>query len=41
MFFHELSILVVVINGMRLLSYHIKNSKLDRNQFVMEQDSVE
>ena len=41
MFFHELSILVVVINGMRLLSYHTKNSKLDRNQFVMEQDSVE
>ena len=41
MFFHELSILVVVINGMRLLSYHTKNSKLDRNQFIMEQDSVE
>ncbi|MGL9726762.1 heavy metal translocating P-type ATPase [Enterococcus sp. DIV0756] len=41
MFFHELSILVVILNGMRLLSYHTKSSKLDRNQFVLRQDSVE
>ncbi|MDT2754086.1 heavy metal translocating P-type ATPase [Enterococcus pseudoavium] len=41
MFFHELSILIVVINGMRLLSYHTKSSKLDRNQFVEMEETVE
>ncbi|MGO3116721.1 heavy metal translocating P-type ATPase, partial [Enterococcus pseudoavium] len=41
MFFHELSILIVIINGMRLLSYHPKSSKLDRNQFVKMKTNVE
>lgn len=41
MFFHELSILIVIINGMRLLSYHPKSSKLDINQFVQMEETVE
>ncbi|WP_130858801.1 heavy metal translocating P-type ATPase [Gracilibacillus phocaeensis] len=32
MLIHELSILVVIINGMRLLRYQIKNAKLDSYQ---------
>lgn len=41
MFFHELSILIVVINGMRLLSFQTKKAKLDRNQFAKIKESIE
>lgn len=41
MFFHEMSILVVVVNGMRLLSFQTKKAKLDRNQFVEIKEQVE
>lgn len=40
MLFHELSILVVVVNGMRLLSYQTKKAKLDRNQFAEIKEPV-
>lgn len=32
MFIHEISILIVIFNAMRLINYRIKNSKLDPNQ---------
>lgn len=41
MFFHEMSILVVVVNGMRLLSFQTKKAKLDRHQFVEIKEQVE
>ena len=34
MFVHEASILVVILNGMRLLGYQQKNSNLDRDQLA-------
>ncbi|WP_165005707.1 MULTISPECIES: heavy metal translocating P-type ATPase [unclassified Enterococcus] len=41
MLFHEMSILVVVINGMRLLSYRTKRKNLDTNQLSKLKEQVE
>lgn len=41
MFFHELSILLVVLNGMRLLAFQTKPAKLDRDQFIDIREQVE
>ncbi|ASZ06687.1 heavy metal translocating P-type ATPase [Enterococcus thailandicus] len=40
MLFHELSILLVVFNSMRLLSYRQKKKKLDRNQLFKETEEL-